>query len=106
MDVHQPTLGSELSVILKAYASVLWHFASAVLLLNSFALLVAAKHVHLKKPLVYLVASQYLAFVVLFLIYGQSRLNSLWEMPQWLLFLPLVVLAFVGTRRVNQREHG
>ncbi len=105
MDVHQPTLASDLPTIHKAYASVLWHFASAVLLFNSVALLVAAKQVHLSRPLVYLVSSQYLAFVVLFLGYGQSRLQSLWEMPQWLLFLPLLVLAVVGVRRHEQSPH-
>ena len=101
-EVHAPMLASELSVILKAYSSVLWHAVTIVLVINSLALLVAAFRVSLQKPLVLLAAWQYLGFAILFGIYGMTRLGSLMPMPQWIIFCLIVAPAVMGLKRGSQ----
>lgn len=106
VDVHAPTLASAMSDLLKAYASVLWHFASAALLINSVALYLAARRQPLRVALTQLVIAQYLAFAALFMLYGLTRMGSLTVMPQWLLFLPIAALALYGLRAERQGPIG
>jgi len=95
-EVHVPVLKSDLSVGLKAILSVIWHAITAILALNGAALLLAAVLPGIRKPLVLLVSSQYLAFAFLFIFYGLSRLGTLRPLPQWIIFIVLAGLALVG----------
>lgn len=97
-DVHAPLLTSDLSVLLKGYASVLWHAATANLLICSIMLAVACRDVTQHKMLISFVNLQFLAFAGLFLFYGETRLGSVFVMPQWIAFLGLVALALAGLR--------
>lgn len=98
-EVHDPILESDLSVLLKAYGSVLWHAVTVVLAVNSMALLIAARGRALQKPLVLLTAGQYFGFAVLFGIYGLTRLGTLLPMPQWIIFCLIAAVALMGLRR-------
>jgi len=97
-DVHKPVLDSELSVLLKAYSSILWHAVTVVLLVNSAALIIAAMNSDLRHALVYMVASQYLAFAGVFIFYGLSRLATVATMPQWVTFIVIPAIALWGLR--------
>ncbi len=93
-EVHVPMLESDMSRLLKAYASVIWHAVTAVLAIGTLALVWAAFGQGAEMAIV--IVGQYLAFVGLFLIYGVVRLKSIWVMPQWVAFLLISALAGVG----------
>ena len=95
-EIHEPLLASNASELVRAVGSVIWHAISAILFLNSLALLYAMRNAATCKPLVLLVAAQYLAFVVLFTGYGMSRFGSIFVMPQWTGFLAMAFLALWG----------
>ncbi len=97
-DVHAPILQGNLSTLLKAYASILWHAITVVLVINSAALLVAAVQTGPRRIIVWLVACQYLGFAGLFIFYGIGRLGTLFLMPQWIIFLAISGFALLGLR--------
>jgi len=93
-DVHQPMLESDMSRVLKAYTSVIWHAISAILGIGSLALLWAATLSD--RGVASLVLLQYTAFAGLFLAYGYLRLKSIWVMPQWSAFIVISTLLGIG----------
>jgi hypothetical protein len=95
-EIHVPLLASNASDLVRAVGSVIWHAVSALLFLNSLALLYASKKPSLAKPLVILVVFQYFAFVALFIGYGLARFGSITVMPQWTGFLVMSALALWG----------
>jgi len=92
--VHVPMLESDMSRLLKAYTSVIWHGISAILAIGTGAFLWAA--MGRGDGMAIVIAVQYLAFVGLFLLYGVKRLKSIWVMPQWVAFLMISVFTGVG----------
>jgi predicted anti-sigma-YlaC factor YlaD len=97
-EVHDPLLAADLSAVQKAFVSILWHAVTAVLLINSAALLAAALMPRLRAGLTGLVIAQYVAYAGLFVFYDLSRLGTLMALPQWIIFLILVALALPGLR--------
>ncbi len=97
-EIHIPVLESDFSLELKASLSVVWHAVTAVLIINSVALFLAAKSKGAEKMLVVFVSSQYLAFAALFIFYGITHLGTLLLMPQWSVFLLMPALALAGLR--------
>jgi hypothetical protein len=100
-EIHEPLLASNAPDLVRSVGSVVWHAVSALLLLNSLALLYASKKPSLAKPLVILVVTQYLAFVALFTGYGLARFGSLTIMPLWTGFLVMSALALWGIDAFN-----
>ncbi len=105
-EIHIPVLESDLSLELKAILSVVWHAVTAVLVINSVALFLAAKSKGAEKMLVVFVSSQYLALAILFLFYGITHLGTLLLMPQWSVFLLMPALALAGLRPRETRLIG
>ncbi len=97
-EIHDPVLESDLLVELKAVLSVIWHAITAILAINGVALFMASRHARYQKPIVLLIAGQYLAFAALFIFYGWIRLGTLAPMPQWTIFIAISVLALAGLR--------
>jgi len=97
-EIHEPLLAGAPSAVLGAFVSVLWHFVTVILLINSGALGLAAVRPDWRKPLVVLVSGQCFAAAVLFLVYGWTRLESLVAMPQWLLLAGIGALAVAGLK--------
>lgn len=98
---HLTALASNLLVDQKAVYSVLWHFASAALFINSAALFLASfKPEH--RSLSVLVCVQFFAFGALFFGYGILRLGSPWVLPQWLFFGIICGLAVLGYMRASK----
>lgn len=96
-EVHDALLAADIPVILKTYVSVIWHASTAVLLVNSVALAVAAVSAPMRRPLVWVVVLQYLAYAALFVAYPLVNLGTLSDMPQWLVFIAISALALMGT---------
>jgi hypothetical protein len=94
--VHTPLLKSDASRLVRAVGSVVWHTATAMMLLNAFALLYASNQGAASVPLVVLIIAQYLAAAALFITYGLSRFGSLLVLPHWIAFLAMAVLASLG----------
>ena len=97
-EVHVPLLASSPSPLLQTYVSLLWHATSAILLINSLALLFAAGEERYRMPLASTVIAQYLAYAALFMGYGFAYLGSLWPTPQWAAFIAMAGLAAMGVR--------
>ncbi|OCP07179.1 MULTISPECIES: hypothetical protein [unclassified Ensifer] len=97
-EVHVPLLASSPSPLLQIYVSLLWHATSAVLLINSLALLFAAVDRRYRVPLAGAVILQYLAYAALFFGYGLAYLGSLWSTPQWVAFILMAGFAAIGAR--------
>lgn len=98
-DVHMPILSSALNDELKAYSSIIWHSATALLTIGSLTLLWAATGKQSAGGMVSVILLQYLAFAGLFLFYGITRLDSVWIMPQWTAFLVIPALGGIGLWR-------
>lgn len=95
-EVHETLLAADLPALLKTYVSVLWHATTAVLVFDSVALLMAAGRTTARRPLLWVVGSQYVAYAALFIGYGLAYLGSVMETPQWVAFAGIVALALVG----------
>jgi hypothetical protein len=96
-EVHDPMLASTLPIGLKAFASILWHAVTVVLVVFTFALYSLAR-----KPNWQLEATLgaiQLGFAALFIGYGVIRLGTIWPMPQWIIFAGLPLLTRIGQHR-------
>ncbi|WP_236242091.1 hypothetical protein [Streptomyces sp. CC228A] len=93
-----PLLGSEVAAEPKRTLHVVWHMVTADLLLSSVALLVLACASAPSTPLVLFIAAQYLAYAAAFLTVTLAAdwPRPLLRLPQWMLLLPVGVLALIG----------
>ncbi len=98
---HIPALQSDLLPVHKSILSVIWHCTSGMLALNALALLWAAKQVNQQKPLVLLVAAQYIFLATCFVFYGLVRHGSLVLLPQWTILFVIPILALAGLKPQN-----
>lgn len=97
-DVHDPLLAMEMPPVLKVYVSLLWHATTAVLAINSAALLWASVSRRHREALAGAVVAQYLAYAGLFIGYAVAYVGTLWQTPQWIVFLLIAALALLGLR--------
>ncbi|MEV7081967.1 hypothetical protein AB0N88_26085 [Streptomyces sp. NPDC093516] len=97
--VLRPLLHSTVAAEPKHTLHVVWHMVTADLLLSSIALLALAFTTTPSTALVLFIAAHYLAYAVLFLAITLTTdwPRPLLKLPQWLLLLPVAVLAFVST---------
>jgi hypothetical protein len=98
--IVRPLLGSAVAAEPKRTLHVVWHMVTADLLLSSIALLALAFADAPRTALVLFIAAQYLAYAVVFLIITQAAdwPRPLLQLPQWMLLLPVGVLALIGSR--------
>jgi hypothetical protein len=99
IEVHEPILDANLTTILKAYTSILWHAVTVILVINTGGLFLAAFKPLQLKILSLLISIQYLAFAGLFIFYGLSQLGTLLLMPQWIIFICMSALISFGIWR-------
>ncbi|MTI15638.1 hypothetical protein E1162_00100 [Rhodobacteraceae bacterium RKSG542] len=97
-EIHNPVLASNFDPVLKAVLSVVWHGITVVLLVNGALLITAAFKRTLALGVAWTVIAQYTGFSLLFIAYGALRLDSLMDMPQWISFLVIVLVACMGLR--------
>ncbi len=96
-EVHDPMLNSTLTIGLKAFASILCHAVTVVLVVFTFALYSLARKPNLQLEAT--LGAIQLGFAALFIGYGVVRLGSIWPMPQWTIFAGLPLLTRIGQRR-------
>jgi hypothetical protein len=88
-DVHRPLLAQTDTAEMALYASVLWHGISAMLVLNTVALLYGARigPGSGAPAAMALAGAQTLALAAVFLFYGMVRLGNVFAAPQWTILL-------------------
>lgn len=95
-DVHAPLQAALPNPALAAFAAVLWHAVTVVLIALSYGLWVLARR---HDPALEIVLSGVqLGFAVLFVVYGITRLGTVFDMPQWMIFLAIPALTRFGQR--------
>jgi len=97
-EIHDVVQGSDLSLMSRSVSAVVWHFVTALLIING-ALMILAAFVHKLVPAVLLSVVQYVAFGAIFIAYDIARYGDLLAMPQWTLFGLISLCALVGVLR-------
>ncbi|MCQ0022991.1 hypothetical protein M4914_08550 [Streptomyces somaliensis DSM 40738] len=97
--VVRPLLGGSLPAEPRRTLHAVWHLVTADLSLSSVVLLALAWASEPSTPLVLFIAAQYAAYAVVFLVVALTAdwPRPLLRLPQWMLLLPVGVLAFLGT---------
>ncbi|MEV2275526.1 hypothetical protein AB0I72_08055 [Nocardiopsis sp. NPDC049922] len=97
-DVVRPLLESALPSEPMRTLHAVWHFATADLLFSGAALIALGASNTTNAPLVLFIAAHFVAYSAVFLV---ITLRADWSrpllrLPQWILLLPVAVLAGVG----------
>lgn len=100
-EIHDALMASDAPDYARAVGSVVWHATSAILFINSLALIYGARNRTAARPLVWLVLAHYLAFAGLFLACGVVYFGSVLIMMQWVAFLAISLLALWGIARTG-----
>ncbi|MEO1273683.1 MAG: hypothetical protein AAFX99_36830 [Myxococcota bacterium] len=95
--VLKPMREAQFDPLAQATLVVCWHTITALLTLMGLGLLACAYTPESSwvMPIVLAVTLLNAIFAVLFLGFG-AALGRVWELGQWMLFVPLVVLGLVG----------
>lgn len=101
ISVHRPLLAGGGTAEMDLYISVLWHGISAMLALNTLALVFAAWKAGQHGPILWLVGGQTFALGLLFILYGLIRTGGLWTAPQWIILVPLGLLTMWAATRAR-----
>lgn len=97
--VHRPLLADVLSAEMDLYVSVVWHGITAVIAINTIALVYAALQPSPPNPLLWVVGGQTLALGLMFILFGIIRTSSLWVAPPWVILVPLGLLILWSAAR-------
>ncbi|RAI53787.1 hypothetical protein [Aquicoccus porphyridii] len=97
VDVHAPMQAVLPDPGLAAFAAVLWHAVTAVLVVLTYGLWVLAKRRDLAFEIV--LSGVQVGFAAVFLFYGLTRLGTVSDMPQWVIFLAIPALTRLGQSR-------
>lgn len=101
-DVHAPLQAALPDPGLAAFAAVLWHAVSVVLVMLTFGLWVLAERRDLAFEAV--LSGIQIGFAAIFLFYGLTRLGTFSLMPQWVIFLAIPALTRFGQSRDRMRR--
>ncbi len=102
-EILVPLQNGDMAAVPKAIWTVVWHGVSATILIGTVGLIFAAIKPGRMSGMVWCICAQYTAFTALFIVYGLTKLQSLWIMPQWIAFSLIVALALAGMRGSNPR---
>lgn len=94
--LHQPMIASGWPAAVKAAWSVMWHAATAMMLIGGAALIGAASLPEQALALSIVPLALFLSGAALFLTYGLSRLGSVLVLPHWIAFLAISGLILAG----------
>lgn len=98
-EILSPLLASSLPPVVKGVFDVLWHQVTVLLLVGSCASLTASLHPGWRVPVALLFGGHFVLVGLLFLSLGAVWFSSPWPMPQWVLFLGMAILLYIGWRR-------
>lgn len=101
-EVHDPLQAALADPGLAAFAAVLWHAVTVVLVVLAGGLWVLARR---QDPALETILSGIqIGLAGLFIFYGLTRLDTLWPMPQWIIFLTIPVLTRFGQSRPRSKR--
>lgn len=86
---------SELPIGIRTVSGVVWHGITTVMIVFTLGLLYLARQRN--RPLEVVMAGVQVGFAGLFLYYGFAKLGNITMMPQWIVFLLIPSLTFVGS---------
>ncbi len=89
-EVMRPLRASSLPPLVRAVMDVVWHMVTIVLIFLAAGLFWLAWHDN--PALLWVVCAIQVGFAGLFIWYGITQLHSLWQMPQWIIFLGIPAL--------------
>jgi len=95
-EIHRPMVASTLPEPIKVIWSSVWHAVTAFLAIGGAALIAAAFLPDQAVALTVVPIALFLCFAGLFVIFGLSRLGSLFVLPHWVAFLGIAMLGLVG----------
>jgi len=104
IDVHTPLLQTQANTELAAYISILWHGVTASLFVIAASLIFSGVHTRNGAAVAVVAISLCIAFAGLFLVYGLSRLGTIWLMPQWIAFLAIATVSLIGLIKQGQYD--
>lgn len=96
-EIHVPIQNSELAIELRAISAVLWHAVTVILVVFTAGYLWSARMGG--RSIVALMGVTQVGFAGLFVYYGTTLLGSVWPMPQWIIFLSVPLVSFIGMRQ-------
>ena len=96
-EVHDPLQAALSDPFLAAFAAVLWHMITMVLVVLAGGLWVLAQR-H-DPALEAILSGLQLGFAALFVFYGLTRLGTVMPMSQWIIFLAIPALTRFGQSR-------
>ncbi|TAG20387.1 MAG: hypothetical protein EAZ40_09820 [Rhodobacterales bacterium] len=93
-EFHAPIQAVDMPLPLRTMSAILWHYVSAMLLLQAAAFGWVARTPNM--PLLWFLIAVQLCFAGLFLVYGLMMLGSIWVLLQWVIFIAIAGLALWG----------
>lgn len=97
-EIHHVVQATDaLPIEIRAISAVLWHAVTVVLLVLATGCLWLIGHPN--PPLANVMIAVQLGFAGLFVFYGMARLQTLWIMPQWIIFLLIPAVMGLGMLR-------
>jgi hypothetical protein len=98
-EIDAPVRASDLPDVVRATAHVVWHMVSLQLALIAAGLLWLARHAN--QALEITLAALQLGTAALFLWVDVTWFGALFTLPQWVVFVVVPVLTYLGQRRAQ-----
>ncbi len=95
-EIHNVIQASTLSPDVRAISAVLWHAVTVILMVFGCGCLWLTRHD--APALAHMMIAVQLGFAALFVFYGITLLDTLWIMPQWVIFLVIPAVMLAGLR--------
>lgn len=104
-EIMAPLAKIEMPTVIFAIMDVMWNQVSLLLIIVGLALLFAAKRGAQSMDMVLFINVIYAGIAIIFMIAGLFYLQSLWPMPQWILFGLIALVAQIGWHKQKGRVH-
>lgn len=92
--IMTPLRAAQLPRLVLSVLDVVWHGVTATLICLAAGLFWLAWHEN--PPLLWMINAIQIGYGGLFIWYGITQLRSLWQMPQWIIFLGVPALTIWG----------
>lgn len=98
-EIMSPLNASNAPLLSKGIAEVMWNQITLLLIVGGWVFWRAATRSKSPAELLLTIIALYSGITILFIASGIGLFSSVWVMPQWTLFLVMVLLAIVGLTR-------
>lgn len=98
-EIMSPLNASNAPLLSKGIAEVMWNQITLLLIVGGWVFWRAATRSKAPAELLLTIIALYSGITILFIASGVGLFSSVWVMPQWTLFLVMVLLAIVGLAR-------